>query len=384
MPWICTNPMEERTKFVHAYQDGFFSVSELCERFSVSRKTGYKWIARYAEAGLDGLADQPRTPRTCPHQTPESVEELIVECRAKHPRWGPKKLKAYLARRHDVELPATSTIGAILSRRGLIEPRKRRRPSRHPGAPCLTTTAPNDIWTTDFKGQFKTKDGVYCFPLTVCDAHTRFILDVTALDSTKQKGAIPVFERLFTTYGLPAAIRTDNGVPFATRAICGLSKLSVWWTKLGIRHQRIEPGEPTQNGTHERMHRTLKAATARPPASTMRTQQKAFDLWRAEFNHERPHEALDDETPGLLYTPSTRPMPSRLPEPDYPGHFEVRRVSCCGTFRLNVGQIFLSQALNHEWIGLEETGDGIWDVYFYDVLLARLDERDFNLYAAVP
>ncbi len=384
MPWICTKPMEERTKFVHAYQDGFFSVSELCKRFSISRKTGYKWIARYEEGGLDALFDRSRAPKSCPHKTPEEVEDIIVKCRGKHSTWGPKKLRPYLAKRHDIEFPAISTIGAILDRHGLIEPRRIRRSSRHPGAPCLTTTAPNDIWTTDFKGEFKTKDGVYCFPLTVCDAQTRFILDVRGLYSTKQKGAIPVFERLFETYGLPLAIRTDNGVPFATRAICGLSKLSVWWIKLGIGHQRIEPGEPTQNGTHERMHRTLKAETARPPASSMRTQQKAFDFFRAEFNDERPHEALDFESPGALYIPSPRPMPSKLPRPDYPGHFEIRRVSCCGTFRLNVGQIFLSQTLNHEWIGLEETDDGIWDIYFYDVLLARLDERDFNLYAAVP
>ena len=195
---------------------------------------------------------------------------------------------------------------------------------------------------------------------------------------------MPVFRRLFQEHGLPQAVRTDNGNPFATQALCGLSKLSVWWIKLGIGHQRIEPGQPQQNGRHERMHRTLKAETARPPEQNMACQQECFNRWRSEFNEERPHEALDGSTPGSAYRPSERAMPLALPKPEYPAHLEVRRVSRCGTFRHQSRQLFLSQALNEEYIALEETGDGVWSLYFYDVLLARLDERDFKLRAAVP
>lgn len=385
MPWTRTDPMTERARFVLAHQDGLYSMAELCQRFGVSRKTGYKWLRRFKDEGLDGLADQSRAPKRCPHKTPSETEALIVACRQKHPRWGPKKLIAYLARRHpSVTLPATSTVGAILKRHDLIQPKRRRRPVRHPGPPTLQTTAPNEVWTTDFKGQFKTLDGIYCYPLTVSDAHSRFVLDVQALPSVKQTGTIPVFQHLFERYGLPRAIRTDNGVPFATQALCGLSKLSVWWIKLGIAHQRIEPGQPYQNGRHERMHRTLKAETARPPASNMAAQQQCFNDWRTEFNTERQHEALSGETPSSQYRPSPRIMPEQTPAPEYPAHWEVRRVSRCGTFRIKKQQLFLSQALNEEHIALEETDDGIWSLYFYDVLLARLDERDFKLVAAVP
>jgi len=384
MPWISTNPMEQRTRFILAYNENLFSVSELCLRFSISRRTAYKWINRYNQGGLAGLNEHSRVPHSCPHQTPEHVEELLLDCRRRHPFWGPKKLKAYIGRRHDVDLPATSTVGAILHRNGLIEPRRRRRSTRHPGAPTLTTTAPNEVWTADFKGEFKTKDGIYCYPLTVCDAHSRYILDVRARSSVKQKTAIPVFEHLFNEHGLPSAMRTDNGTPFASVALCGLSKLSVWWIKLGIAHQRIEPGQPQQNGRHERMHRTLKKETARPPTSNMTQQQMRFDVWRDEFNNERPHEALNDETPASIYLPSIREMPSKTPEPNYPKHCVIRRISTCGTFRMNARQIFLSQTLNTEWIALEETGDGIWDIYFYDVLLARLDERTYTIEAAAP
>ena len=245
-------------------------------------------------------------------------------------------------------------------------------------------TAPNELWSADFKGEFKTLDGVYCYPLTVCDAHSRYVLDCTGLPSVKQDGARSRFEYLFYEYGLPSAIRTDNGVPFATQALCGLSRLSVWWIKLGISHQRIEPGQPQQNGRHERMHRDLKAETTRPPERDRTRQQGRFDGFREEFNEERPHEALGGATPGSHYRPSERPMPETLPEAEYPAHYEVRWVSRCGTYKWKRHQLFISQALGHEWIAFEEVDDGVWSVYFYDVLLARLDERDFKLRAAVP
>jgi transposase InsO family protein len=243
----------------------------------------------------------------------------------------------------------------------------------------LRAAAPNDVWCADFKGQFPTGDGQLCYPLTVTDAHSRYLLACRALPSVRQTGVFPAFQRLFADYGLPRAIRTDNGAPFATQAVAGLSKLSVWWIKLGIAHQRIEPGCPEQNGRHERMHRTLKAETARPPRPSHAAQQRCFDRFRREFNDERPHEALGQQPPATRYAPSPRPLPARLPPPDYPGHWEVRRVSRAGTIRFQRHQLFVSDALIHEDVGLVEVADGVWSLYFYHVLLARLDERDYRI-----
>ena len=235
------------------------------------------------------------------------------------------------------------------------------------------------MWTADFKGQCRTGDGVSCYPLTVADASSRYLLGCTARLSTKQVEAQPVFEHLCREYGLPEALRTDNGAPFATPAFCGLSTLSVWWSTLGIRHQRIEPGRPEQNGRHERLHRTLKAEATRPPERNHATQQARFDRFCREYNHERPHEALGQRPPASLYHTSPRQMPAKLAAPEYPGHCLVRRVSHAGTLRFQSRQLFLSDTLRQEWIALEETGDGIWSIYFYDVFLARLNERDFKL-----
>ena len=372
--------MLERARLVALHSDGLYSVAELAARAGVSRKTAYKWIERYRTGGADALADRSHAPRAHPDRTGLEVEAYIVEARRAHPTWGPRKLVPYLARRHPgLVLPATSTVGAILKRHGLVTPRRRRRVATHPGSVPLTTTAPNEVWTADYKGQFKTLDGVYCYPLTVFDAHSRYVLACAGHRSVEQYGALGEFGRLFREYGLPNAIRTDNGVPFATQAICGLSRLSVWWVKLGIRHDRIEPGRPQQNGRHERVHRTLKAETARPPKRDMATQQARFDAWQAEFNDVRPHEALGGGVPASVYVPSPRPMPAKMPEPDYPAHFEARYVSRCGAFKFKRRQIFLSQALSEEWIAFEEVADGVWSLYFYDVLLGRLDERDFKL-----
>ena len=380
MPWTCTDPMLERAKLVALHLDGLYSAAELAERFSVSRKTAYKWIERYHEGGTGALADRSHAAHSQPHQTPPEVEAALVACREAHPSWGPKKLLAYLARRHpELALPACSTAGAILKRHGLTQPRRRRRKAKYPGGVPLVTKAPCDVWCADFKGQFLLGSGAYCYPLTVTDAHSRFVLSCQALPSTKQEGVFPAFERLFRQHGLPGAIRTDNGNPFATRAIAGLSALNVWWIKLSIGHQRIEPGRPEQNGRHERMHRTLKAETTRPPEPTMTAQQGRFDAWQRLFNEERPHEALNGATPASLYHPSPRSMPTRLPEPAYPAHHEVRWVSSAGTVRFKKRQFFVSKALVHEHVAFEEVGDGVWSLSFYDVELARLDERDFKL-----
>ena len=378
--------MLERAKLVALHSDGLYSVAELTDRAGVSRKMAYKWIERYRDGGTEALADRSHASRGHPAQTDAQTEALIIEARRAHPTWGPRKLVSYLAHRHPgLTLPATSTVGTVLKRHGLIEPRRKRRVAAHPGSVPLTTTAPNEVWTADYartralKGQFKTLDGVYCYPLTVFDAHSRYVLACAGHASVEQYGALGEFGRLFHEYGLPRAIRTDKGVPFATQAICGLSRLSVWWVKLGVRHDRIEPGRPQKNGRHERVHRTLKAETARPPKSGMATQQTRFDAWQAEFNDVRPHEALGGAVPASVYPPSRRLMPAALPEPEYPAHFEARYVSRCGAFKFKRRQIFLSQALSEEWIAFEEVADGVWSLHFYDVLLGRLDERDFRL-----
>jgi transposase InsO family protein len=374
--------MKERMRFIADWERGLYSMTELCQRYGVSRKTGYKWIDRVEVEGVDGLRERSRAPHHIPHRMAPAVERAIVEARRQHPSWGPRKLLAWLARRRaDLELPAPSTAGDLLRRHGLVKPRRRRTAWKHPGAPCLQTKAPNDLWTADFKGQFRTRDGLYCYPLTIADQHSRYLLACDALDSTKGAGVRPVFLRLFREVGLPRAIRTDNGVPFATRGIHGLSQLNVWWIRLGIAHQRIEPSHPEQNGAHERMHRTLKAETARPPAATRRGQQRRFHRFLEEYNLERPHEAHGQQPPDTLWHPSPRGYPSKILKPEYPGHHLVRRVCTAGTFRFKRRQIFLSHTLSQDDIGLEETADGVWSIYFYDVLLGKLSERDFGIYA---
>ena len=387
MPWHETEPMKERQRFIAQYLSKVYSVSELCARFGISRKTAYKWIARYAEAGFDGLQEHSRAPHSCPHRTPAEIVTIIRTARQQHPTWGPRKLRPWLDRHYPdlaTQLPASSTIGDILQREGLIHSKPRRRRWPHPNPKWGEITSPNQVWSADFKGEFNTCDGCACYPLTIEDVYSRYLFACVALGSVARVGVQPIFERLFREYGLPSAIRTDNGPPFASTAICGLTKLNVWWIKLGIRHQRIEPGHPQQNGRHERMHRTLKAETTRPPAADQVEQQLRFDAFGAEYNRERPHEALGGQTPASLYVPSARPYPSSVPEPQYAGHMQVRQVSNAGCFRFWHRQIFISDALIKEQIGLEESDDGIWSVYFYDVLLARLDERSYKLHPGAP
>ena len=383
MPFRSTDPLMERARLVAAHLDGLYSVTDLAARFGVSRPTVYKWVARYREGGAGALLDRSRARLTQHAKTDPTAERLVVDARRAHPSWGARKLLRYLVPRHpEVDRwPAPSTAAAALARHGLTKKRRKRRPPKHPGSTPLRTAAPNDVWTADYKGQFRVGTGELCYPLTVCDAHSRFILSCHALPSVEQYAALRQFDRLFREYGLPTAIRSDNGTPFATQALCGLSRLSVWWIKLGIDHQRIDPGRPQQNGSHERMHKTLKAECARPPERSMAAQQARFDGWQVEFNAERPHEALDYATPGSVYAPSPRPMPAVLPEPEYPGHYEVRYLSKDGNVRFKGHQIFVSQTLGHEHIGLEETADGVWDLYFFDRLLARLDERTWKLSA---
>jgi putative transposase len=380
MPWSETSPMDQRIQFIADYQRGVFTMTELCGRFGISRKTGYKWLTRYEDEGPEGLLERSRRPRTCPHETPLRIELALIEARRHHPTWGAKKLLSIIGRRHrQWRLPAPSTASLILKRHGLISPRRRRARPGHPGRPHTPMTAPNEIWSGDFKGHFRTRNGLYCYPLTVADGFSRFLLACKALPAPAHEGTRAGFLRLFREYGLPHIIRTDNGAPFATTAIGRLSRLSVWWIRLGIFPELIEPGHPEQNGRHERMHRTLKAETTRPPAPTRSSQQLRFNRFRREFNNDRPHEALGQETPASFYHPSTRSLPRRLPPTEYPGHYEVRLVSNNGGIRWNSNWVNVSQVLAQEFVGLEEIDNGLWDVYFGPLKLGRLDERDHKI-----
>lgn len=381
MPWKETCPVRERMAFVVAYETGLYTTTELSARYGVSRKTGLKWVRRYEEEGPEGLGDRSRRPHRSPRRTAEQVEELLVEVRRAHPRWGPKKLLAVVEREHPgIELPARSTVAGILKRRGMVRDRPRRRRYRHPGVPLMDVTAPNELWTADFKGEFKTLNGRYCYPLTIADEHSRYLVACDGLPSPGLVGARAVFERAFVEHGLPGAIRTDNGTPFVVpNALHGLSPLSVWWIQLGIHPYRIEPGKPQQNGRHERMHRTLKDHTTRPPEANRRGQQARFDSFRREFNEVRPHEALDQKTPADVWRPSTRPYPRRIPQPKYCAHFEKRKVNKIGNISFKGRLVFLSTTLKSQTVALEEIDDGVWSIYYYDLMLGRLDERNFQV-----
>jgi putative transposase len=376
MPWSETTPMDQRLQFVADAQRTDEPFTALCARFGIAPKTGYKWLARYAAEGPAGLAERSRRPHASPAATPPEAVAALLALRARHPTWGGKKLVAVLARRAPA-LPrvAPSTAAALLKRYGCIAHPRRRRAPGHPGRPTAPMDAPNAVWTADFKGQFKTGDGRYCFPLTVADGASRYLLACRALTSTKTAEARPVFARLFREYGLPARIRSDNGVPFATTALGRLSPLSVWWVRLGIVPELIEPSHPEQNGRHERMHRTLKAETARPPAPTRAAQQRAFDRFRVSFNGERPHEALGQRPPGECYASSPRPYPARAGPLEYPRHCEVRLVSRNGGVRWHNAWVNVSHVLGGEYVAFEEVGDGLWEVRFGPVRLGRFHER---------
>jgi putative transposase len=380
MPWRQVDAMNQRFQFIRDARQRLVTFTELCALYGISRTIGYKWLQRAEQSGLDYLQELSRRPHSCPHATPPELTARILEARRRHPSWGPRKLLALL-RRQDrrrgqaFAWPARSTVAELLRRNGLSTPRRRRALRGHPGRPLTPMTAPNVIWTADYKGQFRLGDATYCFPLTVQDGFSRYLLGCRALTGTTTRECRPVFERLFQEYGLPEIVRTDNGVPFATGALGRLSELSVWWIRLGIYPELIEPAHPEQNGRHERMHRTLKRATARPPAPSRRRQQQRFDLFREEYNAVRPHEALGDATPASLYASSPRPYPSALPALEYPPHFDVRLVSANGGIRWQNSWVNVSHVLSGEYVGLEEIDDGEWDLYFGRMKLGRFHER---------
>jgi putative transposase len=368
--------MEERFRFIEENQKEECSFAELCRRYGVSRKTGYKWLERYEAGGIEGLRDQSRAPECHPNQVVKEVAEAVLEMRRRYPHWGPAKLRVRLQREApEVVWPAASTIGELLKRGGLTVPRRQRRKATPSESPLSHATTANQVWCADFKGWFRCGDGRRCDPLTMTDGSTRFLLRCQALEGMHAGTVRGVMEAAFREYGLPQAMRTDNGEPFAGVGLGGLSSLSVWWIKLGIRPERIPPGKPQHNGRHERMHRSLKQATARPPACNLRAQQQVFDQFRLEYNWERPHESLDMQTPGDRYVPSDRSYPSRLAEPEYPDDWEVRCVRECGGMRWWSTSIFVGKVFAGEAVGLEPVEAGQWRIWFFDHALGILDER---------
>lgn len=376
MPWRETSLMDQRVEFVTEFRSGLFTMTELVVQYGISRKTGYKWIDRYEADGVHGLMDRSRRPHLSPVATDPDLVKALIALRKRHPRWGAKKLLGVLRQRQPtIVWPSRSTVCDVLTREGLITRRARRLCVAHPPPALAPMTRPNETWTTDFKGEFRTGDGLYCYPLTLRDGWSRFVLRCDALLAQTYVATRRRFERAFAAYGLPDRIRSDNGKPFAGPGIGRLSRLAVWWMRLGIVPERIAPGHPEQNGSHEQFHSVLKADTARPPAPNARAQQRRFGRFCAEYNHERPHEALHDLPPATCYTPSRRPLPARLPEVEYPGHLEIRRVSSVGTISWRDHPVFLSEALVGEPVGFEEVDDGLWTVYFATVAVGRFDER---------
>jgi putative transposase len=376
MPWRERSPMDERVQFISDYQRQLFTMTELCDRYGISRKTGYAVLGRYETQGARGLSPRSSRPGRSPQATAEPMVDAIVTMRKRYPTWGGKKIVAVLHARYPTwVLPAISTANDILKRHELVSPRRRRRPVGHPGYRPIVAIAANDVWTTDFKGQFRTRDAQPCYPLTLCDAFSRYVLACRGMRAPTSAGAFAVFRRAFREYGLPAVIRSDNGEPFAAPSLGRLSRLSVWWIRLGITPELIEPASPYQNGAHERMHRTLKAETTRPPAADLASQQRRFTRFRRIYNDERPHEALAQQPPDRLYAKSLRAMPAHLSPVEYPGHYELRRVSAAGAISWQSRELTVSTVLTHEDVGLEPIDDGIWDLHFGPVRLGRFDER---------
>lgn len=367
--------MDQRVAFIADWLRKEWTITELAARYGISRKTAYKWVERYVVDPAHGLAERSRAPHAHGRACDATLRAAVVALRRQHPHWGPKKLRAVLQERVPrTSWPAASTMGDWLRAAGLSTPRRRRRYVVPLTQPLATVTAANDVWSADFKGWFRTADGTRCDPLTIADAHTRYVLCCRIVDPT-EGGVRRSFERSFREYGLPRAIRTDNGPPFASTGPARLTRLAVWWLKLGIHLDRIDPGHPEQNGRHERFHLTLQQETTMPPASTARQQQRRFDQMRATFNRERPHEALGQQPPARVYTASRRAYPAPLEEPHYDGTHAVRRVKKMGWIQWGGEGVFISKAVRGELVGVAENEHGDWTVRFMHLELGRIDRK---------
>ena len=380
MPWKETCAMDQRVQLIGDWLGDEYSVTELGELYGVSRKTVYKWIERYEMGGISGLEEWSRAPGSHPNATPAETAGIIVDTKLRHQKWGPKKVVAWLGEQHPEEQwPAASTAGEILKRQGLVGCRRKKRRTPPYMEAFKECDKPNKVWSTDFKGQFKMGDGMLCYPLTITDNNTRYLLKCQGLGRPAFDQTQPWFEWVFREYGLPEAIRSDNGAPFASVALGGLSRLSVWFIKLGIRPERIEPGHPEQNGRHERMHRTLKESTANPPSKNMWEQQQSFEAFEYEYNFERPHEALGQKTPASVYRPSDRSYPVRIPNVEYGNNVVVRKVRHNGEIQWKGNMIYVSEALVGEPIALEQKEEHLWEIKFSFHPLGVLNEVTGNI-----
>lgn len=376
MPWKAASPVDLRIELMKRLAAGE-KPADLRREYGISKKTVNKFRIRFKARGLAGLEDQSRAPHVIPHKTPAELEELIVAERKKHMSWGPKKLKDVLEKRLERQLPSASTVGHILLRRGLIEKRQQRPRFKPSPTGLREPQAPNDIWCIDYKGQFRLGDRTYCYPLTLTDQLSRFILACEGMAAISDEAAREACEEVFRTYGLPTTMRSDNGVPFASTGLCGLTRLSVFWMRLDIQLERIRPAHPEENGRHERMHRTLKQETTRPARGNLLQQQERFDDFVEEFNQVRPHEALAMKRPSEVYTPSTRAFPRTLPELEYPMHDDTVRVTRRGWIHVAHHRTYLTTALVGENVGIREQSDGRWLVTFKELDLGHLQADSF-------
>lgn len=365
MPWKMERPMDQKVKLISLWLEGNYEITELSMKFGVSRKTIYKWINRYNREGIRGLEERSRAAHTHSNVTAADKIERIIEFKIKHDKWGPKKIVDCLERIYQEESwPSTSTAGEWLKKNGLVQSRRRRRHVQPYHDHFIDCTKPNGVWSADYKGQFYTKDRKVCYPLTVTDNYSRYLIACDGLEGPRYKETKECFERIFREYGLPEAIRTDNGTPFAGTSIGGLSRLSVWWIKLGIIPERIAKGEPQQNGRHERMHRTLKESTVNPAGANLRDQQKKFDFFRVEYNNERPHESIGMKRPAEVFKKAIRPFPEAVKPVEYPDDFVVRIIKLNGDMKFKGGLYFISELLQGERVGLKEVSDGYWQINF--------------------
>jgi putative transposase len=380
MPWKVSSVMEERLRFILEYEAGEESMTELCQRYDISRETGYVTLRRYRALGLRGVLPRSHAAQRHPNQMAEEIEQQVLELRQAHMRWGPRKLKHILERDEPGRSwPAASTIGALLKREGLVVARKKRLHTAPYTEPLAHAGEANRVWCADFKGWFRTADGERIDALTISDAYSRYLLRCQVVEKTNTERVQAIFEAAFREFGMPEAIRTDNGPPFASPAVGGLSRLAVWWIKLGIVPERIEAGHPEQNGRHERMHRTMEEEVAQPAAANRRQQQEAQERFRQEYNEVRPHEALGMQTPAAVYRSSARRFPSRVPEPEYPESMLVRSVRSHGHIRWKHHDVFLSEVLWGENVGLLPE-DGRWfTIYFAQLPLARFDSQTLRV-----
>lgn len=375
MAWKVSDVVNERMKFVLRVNEGE-RVTDLCREFEISRKTAYKFLERYKRFGAKGLFDESKRPAILARKTQPHIEKLILDTKRDRPTWGAPKLREFIQKRApDIDLPSRSTIHEILDRHDLVKHRGKR--NRYKACPTVleNVVEPNELWCTDFKGQFRMGNQKYCYPLTITDQRSRFLLACEGLERIDQYRCMNIFEMIFREYGLPNAIRSDNGVPFSTRSVQGLSRLSVWWMSLGIKVERTQPGHPEQNGRHERMHRTLKAETTLPPGKSLLQQQEKFNNFLEEFNNERPHEALKMKTPAEIYKPSIKYFPNEIPVPEYPLHDYSRNITECGSVTLKQSKkIFISEALGGKRVGLREEDEGIWRITFMNLDIGFIDE----------